>query len=164
MLALSQCRLNDLEAADIGQEVAYWLVRRLVVHVWVVCALDSREAWVFTVRAVRTVGLAIGVAIGAINGCIFDWRAHCCNWGVGMKKQKVSWGSGGYLKGERRLSSESRIKILFVGYDDERAGPRSACVSPGPFGGPRKCGRRGNGCHLESFLTRAMQASRTSFG
>ena len=75
LLALTQCRLNDLESADIGEEVAYGVVGALVVGMGVVCALDGREAWVVAVGAIGTTRGAIGLSI-CLETIGFLVRAH----------------------------------------------------------------------------------------
>ena len=74
LLALAQCRLDDLETRDIAQEVARGLVGRLVMSMRFVRGRgDGAESLVRAV-AIHT------IAIGAIDGCIFYGRAHaCCN-------------------------------------------------------------------------------------
>lgn len=49
LLSLTKSRLNDLEAANIAQEVSHWLVRirRLV---WVLSGFDTGETWVSYVK------------------------------------------------------------------------------------------------------------------
>jgi uncharacterized protein (DUF697 family) len=79
LLALAQRRLDDLEPADVGEEVARRLVRALVVRVRDMGTLDARHA--FLGGAIGAVGsVSIGVAVGAICRRFFDGRAHNCNW------------------------------------------------------------------------------------
>lgn len=60
LLALTKGRLNDLEAANVGEEVTHGLVRRrLVVRCWLNSSLNGG------------VGFAIAVG-GAVGRCLFD--------------------------------------------------------------------------------------------
>jgi hypothetical protein len=77
LLTLAQRRLDDLEPANIGKEVAGRLVGALVVCVRDMGALDASHAVLG--GAICAVG-SIGVAICAIDGRFFDGRAHDCNW------------------------------------------------------------------------------------
>jgi hypothetical protein len=78
LLALAQRRLDDLEPADVGEEVARRLVRALIVRVRDVGALDARHAVLG--GAIGAVGsVSIGMAVCAIDGRFFDGRTHDCN-------------------------------------------------------------------------------------
>jgi hypothetical protein len=81
LLALAQRRLDNLEPADVGEEVARRLVRALVVRVRDMGTLDARHAFLGgAIGAVGSVSVSIGVAVGAIYRRFFDGRAHDCNW------------------------------------------------------------------------------------
>ena len=75
MLALSQGGFDDLEAADVRQEVTYGLVGTLVVRVRIMGALDGGIARMAAVGAIGCGG-AVGMAVCAIGGGFFDWRTH----------------------------------------------------------------------------------------
>jgi hypothetical protein len=54
LLALAQCRLNDLEVSNIAQEVTDWLVGVVADAVWVLTGGNCSKAWMGFSRAVST--------------------------------------------------------------------------------------------------------------